>query len=113
MALWKLQGGEFAAVPETDFASEALRERQDLQSVLRDHIEAVVPNVMVLTEEFRDWDDSSLRIDLLGIDDAANLVVIELKRTSDAGHAELQALRYSAMVSSMTFEQAARPMPRT
>ena len=33
------------------------------------------------------------------------MVVIELKRTEDGGHMELQALRYAAMVSTMTFEQ--------
>lgn len=32
--------------------------------------------------------------------------MIELKRTEDAGHAELQAIRYAAMVSTMTFDQA-------
>src|SRR5277367_2146822 len=36
----------------------------------------------------------------------ANLVVIELKRTEDGGHMELQAIRYAAMVSTMTFEKA-------
>ena len=30
------------------------------------------------------------------------MVVVELKRTQDAGHAELQAIRYAAMVSTMT-----------
>jgi len=34
-------------------------------------------------------------------------VVIELKRTDDGGHVELQALRYAAMVSSMTFDEVA------
>ena len=36
------------------------------------------------------------------------LVVVELKRTSDGGHMELQALRYAAMVSTMTFDQVVR-----
>jgi hypothetical protein len=31
--------------------------------------------------------------------------VLELKRTDDGGHMELQAIRYAAMVSSMTFDQ--------
>ena len=31
-------------------------------------------------------------------------MVIELKRTEDGGHMELQAIRYAAMVSAMTFE---------
>jgi hypothetical protein len=46
-----------------------------------------------------DWEDSSRSIDLLCIDKQANLVVIELKRTEDGGHMELQAIRYAAMVS--------------
>jgi hypothetical protein len=32
--------------------------------------------------------------------------VIELKRTNDGGHMELQAIRYASMVSAMTFERA-------
>ena len=40
------------------------------------------------------------------IDKAGNLVVIELKRDEDGAHMELQAIRYAAMVSTMTFERA-------
>jgi MalK OB fold domain len=35
------------------------------------------------------------------------LVVIELKRTDDGGHMDLQAIRYAAMVSSLTFADVA------
>ncbi|TMJ92001.1 MAG: hypothetical protein E6G76_01650 [Alphaproteobacteria bacterium] len=34
------------------------------------------------------------------------MIVIELKRTEDGGHMELQAIRYAAMVSNMTFADA-------
>ncbi|WP_337173582.1 DUF4268 domain-containing protein [Paludisphaera sp.] len=57
----------------------------------------------MIAEEFSDWEESRRRIDLLGIDRDANLVVIELKRTEDGGHMELQAIRYAAMVSTLTF----------
>ena len=65
----------------------------------------IAPNLLVITEEFGEWEDSRRRIDLLAIDQDANLVVIELKRTDDGGHMELQAVRYAAMVSTMTFEK--------
>ena len=106
MTLYALRTDRLADVPRTSFGTEALRERQDLQRLLREQIEVVVPNAMVLAEEFEDWDDGRRRIDLLCLDQEANLIVVELKVTDDAGHSELQALRYAAMVSTMTFEQA-------
>lgn len=83
-----------------------LRERTDLQRLLRDHIEAVSPDTLVIAEEFGEWTDSRRRIDLLGIDKAANLVVIEFKRTDDGGHMELQAVRYASMVSTLVSQRA-------
>jgi len=65
-----------------------------------------MPDLMVLAEEFGDWEGSRRRIDLLCLDRNRQLVVVELKRTEDGGHMELQALRYAAMVSTMRFEQA-------
>src|SRR5581483_2793698 len=45
------------------------------------------------------------RVDLLALDRSGALVVIELKRTEDGGHMELQAVRYAAMISTMGFQQ--------
>lgn len=87
------------------FAGEDVLERRDLQPLLRDKPEAIDSNLMIISEEFSDWEESHRRIDLLGLDRQGKLVVIELKRVEDGGHMELQALRYAAMVSSMNFEQ--------
>jgi hypothetical protein len=92
---------------DTTFSLAGIHERRDLQRLLREHIEVIAPETLVIAEEFGDWEDSRRRIDLLAIDKKANLVVIELKRTEDGGHMDLQSIRYAAMVSHMTFDQAA------
>ena len=88
------------------FSSVNLQERRDLQRLLRENVEVISPDTLVISEEFGEWEDSKRRIDLLGIDRDAKLVVIELKRTEDGGHMELQAIRYASMVSTMTFDRA-------
>ncbi|HEV7488095.1 MAG TPA: hypothetical protein VGQ65_20675 [Thermoanaerobaculia bacterium] len=107
MAIFHFKPTGIEPLRATPFQSLKLLERSDLQRLLRDRLEVIAPDAMLLAEEFGDWDDARRRIDLLAIDRDAKLVVIELKRTEDAGHIELQALRYAAMVSTMTFEQAA------
>ncbi len=106
MSIYEVTPNSLKALQPTDFAREGLRERTDLQRLIRDKIEVLDADLLVIGEEFGDWEDSNRRIDLLAIDREANLVVIELKRTESGGHMELQALRYAAMVSTMTFDKA-------
>ena len=108
MPLYEMTPTEFRPISNVSFAVLQVRERDDLQRLLRTQIEVLGDDLYVLSEEFGDWDDSRRRIDLLAIDRDANLVVIELKRTNDGGHMELQAIRYASMVSAMTFERAAQ-----
>lgn len=105
MPIFEIREGELVAVAETSFGVEGIYERRHIQQLLLRHIEVLDERLMVIAEEFGDWLDSSRRIDLLCLDSDANLVVVELKRTDDGGHMELQALRYAAMVSAMTFDQ--------
>ena len=106
MPIYEISTDSLNPLQRTDFASEGLRERADLQRLIRDQIEVLDPDLLVIGEEFGDWDESRRRIDLLAVDREANLVVVELKRTETGGHMELQALRYAAMVSAMTFDRA-------
>jgi hypothetical protein len=107
MAIYKLTESGLTAVKTDTMSNLGIRERQDLQSVLRDNIDAVSPGTLIVAEEFSEWEDSKRRIDLLGIDPDGSIVVIELKRTNDGGHMDLQAVRYAAMVSALTFERVA------
>ena len=106
MPLYEMTSDAFRPLSQASFADIRIRERNDLQRLLRSQIDVLGDELYVLTEEFGEWEDSRRRIDLLAIDPQANLVVIELKRTNDGGHMELQAVRYASMVSAMTFERA-------
>ena len=106
MAIYEVGIDKLIKVEETSFGTAGLGERADLQRLLRDQVTEVSPDTLVIAEEFSEWTDSRRRIDLLGIDKEANLVVIELKRTDDGGHMELQAIRYAAMVSTLTSQRA-------
>lgn len=106
MPLYEMTSDAFRPISQASFTDLKVRERNALQRLLRTQIDVLGDDLYVLTEEFGDWDESRRRIDLLAIDPQANLVVIELKRTNDGGHMELQAIRYASMVSAMTFERA-------
>lgn len=106
MPLLEFLPDRLEVVPRATFAQAGIQERRDLQRFLRDQIHVVSPDLLVISEEFGDWEDSRRRVDLLAVDRDANLVVLELKRTEDGGHVELQAIRYAAMVSAMTWRKA-------
>jgi len=86
-------------LPVQDFTNADIKE-----SVLRDllvlHLDKLESEqqLMVLACEYSNWSDTKRSIDVLALDKGKNLVVVEIKRTKDGGHAELQALRYAAML---------------
>jgi len=105
MSLYRVTPDRFEPVARTTFAAVRMLERKDLQRLLRKDISPIADDLMVIAEEYGDWEDSNRRIDLLCLSKDADLVVVEIKRTDDGGHMELQAIRYAAMVSGMTLEQ--------
>jgi hypothetical protein len=104
MPLYRYRATGLEVVNRTSLAAEQIRERQDLQRVLRQRIDVLGDDLLVVAEEYGLFEDSRRRVDLLALDREGTLVVIELKRTDDGGHMELQALRYAAMVSTMTVD---------
>ena len=112
MAIYQVTELGFQPIEATNFADAGFKEREHLQQLLNQQIDVIAPDTLVISQEFGSWEDSRRRIDLLGIDRDANLVVIELKRTEDGGHMDLQAIRYAAMVSTMTFDVAVEVFER-
>ena len=113
MTLFRVTKDKFESVRTTRFEDENIFERQDLQRFLFQDISPLGNDLLVLAEEYGQWEDSRRRIDLLCLTRAAGLAVVELKRTQDGGHMELQAIRYAAMVSSMTLDQAVETYAET
>lgn len=113
MSLFRVSSDKLEPVSRTTFAAESLLERKDLQRLLRRDITPIADDIMVIAEEYGEWEESNRRIDLLCLSKDAGLVVVEIKRTEDGGHMELQAIRYAAMVSSMTLEQVIQAHART
>jgi hypothetical protein len=102
MVLYDMSNGQLNEVAATRFADEGVLEREHLQAAIRENVAILGDDLLVVAEEFGEFADANRRIDLLCVDRSARLVVVELKRTNDGGHMELQSLRYAAMVSTMT-----------
>src|SRR5205807_10182268 len=99
MPIYEFVDSKLAELPVTQFSTAGIRERSDLQLALRDQIELISPDTLVISEESGDLDDSKRRMDLLVIDMQVNLVAVELKRSEDGGQMVLQVLRYASMIS--------------
>ena len=91
-------------ITESSFTDLNIWERQHIEEWIRTNPEMLGEDLLVVSTEFDRFTNSNDRLDVLALDRSGNLVVIELKRDSAAGYADLQAIRYAAMVSSMTIE---------
>jgi RecB family endonuclease NucS len=80
MPFFEIAEEKLKPLTRASLSDVAIRERRDLQRLLRAHLPELLPDALVISEEFGDWEESKRRIDLLGVDRTGALVVIELKR---------------------------------
>ncbi|MBL1209815.1 hypothetical protein [Geminocystis sp. GBBB08] len=68
MAIYNFNINDNSITPleKTNFSSEKILERQNLQKAIKDKIDIIAPNCLVISEEFSQWDDSKRRIEKLG-----------------------------------------------
>jgi hypothetical protein len=102
MSIFEISGERVVKLEPAGLSAYGLSERADLLRLLRFQVDVVAPDVMVVGEDIGP-DETERRVDLLGIDTHANLVVINLERPEDEGRMELHAIRHAAMASKMTF----------
>lgn len=91
----------------SSYASLGVMERYDLQEWILGTPEILGEPLLIISTEYDRFDKTSERLDLLAIDEAGKLVVIELKRNAAGTTADLQALRYAAYCSTLTVDDLA------
>ncbi len=97
--------GEIERIEAGSFVSLDVWERTHIQEWVRRHPEILAEDLLIVSMEFDRFKGSQDRLDLLAVDRRGNLVIVELKRNSHADYADLQSIRYAAMVSTMTVQQ--------
>ena len=85
---------------KTTFLNEKLRERYDIQEWVEKRPEIIEENLLIIGKEVPL--PSDIRIDLLAIDKASNLVIIELKRDDSGRNVDWQAIKYASYCSSFS-----------
>ena len=86
-----------------------MRERDDLQRWVTEHPELIAPDLLLITTEFDRWEIREQkvydRLDALFLDARGAPVVVEFKRDRATDTVELQALKYAAYCSQLTFDE--------
>lgn len=85
---------------------------KDLNVLETEHIESWLESVpqilgeelLVIGSQFAKFDKSNKRLDILALDRAGQLVVVEVKRDSSGTDQEIQALHYAAYCSTFKLE---------
>jgi hypothetical protein len=58
MPIYEFTNSDIRPLQETKFDLAGLQERRDLQRLLREHVEVIAPDTLVISEEFGEWEDS-------------------------------------------------------
>jgi len=97
---------EKIAIPQkTSFKTHNILERKNIEKWIEDCPEILGEELLILTSEYDKFDKTSERLDLLALDRQGTLVIIELKRDDTGKVVELQAIKYAAYCSTLTFDQ--------
>lgn len=98
--------GDARDLPPVSMAELGWSERGDLQRWVRAHPDLIEPDLLLVSEEFADWEGAGTpvrdRLDLLFLDANGHPVVVELKRGLAPDRSESQALLYAAYCDQLS-----------
>lgn len=93
-------------IPETTFSEIGLKERNDIQEWIANNpgILEYSQDLLIIQKEFDGFSDTERRLDLLALDAAGNLVIIENKRDDTGKDVVWQAINYASFCSTLSRE---------
>lgn len=89
-------------LPERDFSSLNILERDDLEEWAIEDPRILGEDLLVITSEFAEFEDTYDRLDVLAVDSLSKLVVVELKRDRADKTTDLQAIKYASYCATLT-----------
>jgi len=87
------------------FKELQIREREHLQEWIAKNPEMLGEELLIIQKEFDGFNDTNERLDLLAIDKAGGLVIIENKLDDTGRNVVWQALKYASYCSTLTTSQ--------
>lgn len=103
--LFNIDGeGAVDSIPTQELAELGLQERDDLQEWVIDEPRILDEELLIVTSEYSGFEDTLDRLDVLALDRAGKLVVVELKRDRADRTTDLQAIKYASFCSTLTAE---------
>ena len=103
MPIYQIDNKKIVPIQRKIIADLYLYEQRNLRTLLKTQIEVISQDTLIIAEEIEEWDDSQ-KIDLLGIDKSANLVVIKLLPKND-DHIHLKSIQRASIASTLNFEK--------
>jgi RecB family endonuclease NucS len=108
LCVFRLTGG-IEGQPESldpvTFASVGALELRHIEEWLKKEPTLLGEDLLVVASQLASFDKTRDRPDLLALDAAGKLVVVEIKRDESGSAQDLQALRYAAYVSTLQADQ--------
>jgi hypothetical protein len=102
MFLIDAQNRKAFPLEKKSFSALKLSERYDLQEWIADNPSILGENLLIIQKEFDGFFDTSERLDLLALDEAGKLVIIENKLDDSGKDVVWQALKYVSYCAPLT-----------
>ena len=99
---------ELQVVEEVDFSDLGIRERNDIQEWVAANPRILGEDLLIVSKEFSGFDQTRERPDLLAVDSAGRLVVVELKRDDSGTDVHWQAIKYASYLYEANAENIIR-----